>query len=220
MDFFSNRLRLKVSISEKCMLISPILVNLHYIRFWLSFLPGVLPLLFFLVIMSMFSCTRGFVEVKVADFGAVPNDGKNDTPAIRAAIKACQDKPGVRLVFIPGTYDMHGETPTDTRTRLEFEAYDDLTIEGNGAEIIGHELANLFAFSNCSNITIRNLTIDWDPLPFTEGRIIAIEGNHFDMEVTGPHIARAGLGVDAILGYDPEAQRLSRRYIDHYQKGS
>jgi len=102
---------------------------------------------------------------------------------------------------------------------LEFETHNNLTIEGNDAEIVGHDLANLFVFNNCTNITIRNLTIDWNPLPFTEGRIVAVEDDHFDMEVTGPHTARVGLGVDAILGYDPKARRLSRRYIDHYQKG-
>ena len=39
--------------------------------------------------------------LEVTDFGAIPDDGKDDTAAIRAAIKAAQDRPGTVVLHFP-----------------------------------------------------------------------------------------------------------------------
>ena len=45
----------------------------------------------------------------VTEFGAVPDDGKDDTAAIRAAVEQCAKQPGSRLVFDPGQYEVKSE---------------------------------------------------------------------------------------------------------------
>ena len=42
----------------------------------------------------------------VADFGAVPNDGKDDTKAVNAAIAACKGSQTRMLHFSGGTFDL------------------------------------------------------------------------------------------------------------------
>jgi polygalacturonase len=77
----------------------------------------------------------------------------------------------------------------------------------------------MFHFSNCSNLSIANLTVDWDPLPYTQGKVTGVDSNYIDIEVVAPFIAKEGLHTEAIIGYDPEKHRMARRFTDHYQLG-
>ena len=44
------------------------------------------------------------LSIDVGEFGAVPDDGKNDAGALRAAVKACRDKGATVLTIPPGQY--------------------------------------------------------------------------------------------------------------------
>lgn len=162
------------------------------------------------------------VEVKVSDFGGIPNDGKDDTPAILAALKNCKNKKKVTLIFEMGSYDIFGSQKNERghfNPSIEVNGFDDLTIDGRGAELFGHDLSTMFSFSNCNNITITNLTTDWNPLPYTQGRVVRVDTSFVDLEVVAPFTAQAGRPTEAILGYDMENHRMARRFTDHYQKG-
>jgi hypothetical protein len=56
-------------------------------------------LVLFVTVTSFFSCSKPAFEIKVKDFGAVPNDNKDDTRAILSAIEACKNKQNSKLVF-------------------------------------------------------------------------------------------------------------------------
>ena len=157
----------------------------------------------------------------VIDFGAVPNDGSDDAPAIQSAVDACAKQSGSRLIFAPGTYDLQGERKNLLRRHkpsVTIKGLHDVIIDGNGAELVGHDMAQMLIFYECSSISIRNFKVDWDPLPFTGGKVIATGDKYFDLEVIEPHTARAGVVIQGILGYDPKAKRLALRGIDHYQR--
>jgi hypothetical protein len=160
-------------------------------------------------------------EVIVSEFGAVPDDGKDDTGAIRDAIDACSDAPGTALIFPRGVYDIGDENaerePGKTAT-FRIKEKNGLTIEGNGATLVGHTETGLMLIENCRGITFRNLKVDWDPLPFTAGRIVARGDDYIDVKVNEQHEARAGLLVGAILDYDPQKGHLAYRGIDEYQR--
>ena len=159
-------------------------------------------------------------EIKVTDFAALPDDGKNDTPAILSAIEACRDKQNAKLVFAPGRYDINGG-PMGQRGRLQpsldVKNINNLTIEGNGAELIGHDYSTMFHFTECNNITINNLTVDWDPVPYTHGKVVEAQQEYVDIEVVAPFTAQAGLRTGSLSGYDPETGLMARRYTYHYQ---
>ncbi|MBQ4314675.1 MAG: right-handed parallel beta-helix repeat-containing protein [Lentisphaeria bacterium] len=54
------------------------------------------------------------------------------------------------------------------------------TIDGNGATlIIQRNTESAFKLVNCENVTIKNITVDYSTLPFTQGRVTKVEGNKF-----------------------------------------
>jgi hypothetical protein len=160
--------------------------------------------------------------LKVADFGAVPGDGKDDAPAIQAALDACAEKPGSTLVFAPGTYDLFGGKKDAQGVAhgpsVVAKGLRGLTIEGGGAELVGHDMAEMFRFEGGEDLVIRRFRFDWDPLPFTGGKVVARGDKSFDLEVVKPHVARAGVLIQGVLGFDPEKGRMAYRGLDHYQR--
>ena len=50
------------------------------------------------------------MQVNLTDFGAIPNDGKDDGPALRKALEFCKKitkkGTGAKLVFTKGKYDL------------------------------------------------------------------------------------------------------------------
>jgi hypothetical protein len=51
----------------------------------------------------------------------------------------------------------------------------DIEIHGNGAQLINTGRASTLQISDASHVTIRDLTIDYDPLPFTQGTIASFD---------------------------------------------
>ncbi|MFC1558438.1 right-handed parallel beta-helix repeat-containing protein [candidate division KSB1 bacterium] len=179
-------------------------------------------LICFFILFSLCSSSKPPLEIKVADFGALPNDGKNDEPAIISAIDVCRSKENTKLIFEWGIYDINGGQKNErgrSQPSIDIKNIKNMTIEGNGAEFIGHDFSTMFNFTECHNITIKNLTVDWDPIPFTQGKVVSIGDDYVDIEVTAPSTANTGCRTEGLLGYDLERRRMARRYTDHYQSG-
>lgn len=128
------------------------------------------------------------MDIRLSDYGAIPNDGKDDGEAISNAIIICKKlaKSGtnIRLVFNKGIYDIFSNN-NNTHLIQVFEA-NNMVIDGNGAEIIVHDpLMGFMSVIKSKNIIIKNLIIDYDPLPFTQGKIVAVnkDNNSFDLKV-------------------------------------
>src|SRR6516164_7938882 len=51
-----------------------------------------------------------------------------------------------------------------------------IEVHGNGAQLINTARASTLQISDASHVTIRDLTIDYDPLPFTQGTIASFDG--------------------------------------------
>ena len=128
------------------------------------------------------------VEVKLSDFGALPNDGKDDGPAFRKALEFCKKFAktgvGVKLTFFKGKYDFF-----EGKNRfhlIELKNANNIIIDGNGSEIIIHNpLKGFFSIFKSQNIIVKNLTIDYDPLPFTQGKIVGVDikNKTFDFKI-------------------------------------
>ncbi|MBD3266223.1 hypothetical protein GF373_06090 [bacterium] len=52
---------------------------------------------------------------------------------------------------------------------------EDLTIHGNGAQFWFEDYITALRLDRCKNVTFNNLTFDWDPLPFSQVVITAID---------------------------------------------
>lgn len=161
---------------------------------------------------------------RVADYGAKP-DGGDATPAICAAFTAAQQLKGAPTViqFAPGRYTCAGgEKKPDGRTfapSIHFDKLENVTIDGNGATLVGKDLAGLLLITNGRNITVRNLNVDWDPLPHTAGKVVRVlpEEHGYDIIPEIPVAPLAGRIVQGILAYNPKLHRLADNGWEVYQ---
>lgn len=117
--------------------------------------------------------------LNVADFGAVPDDGQNDYPAFAAALKQASTLTApVQIVFPPGVYHFASdlEPPMNNDGAFQLVNISNLLIEGNGAEIlITRPHMSLIYARNSTNLIVRNFTVDYDPLPFSQGTVRSLD---------------------------------------------
>ncbi|MEP4596649.1 MAG: right-handed parallel beta-helix repeat-containing protein [Cyclobacteriaceae bacterium] len=128
------------------------------------------------------------IQIKVSDFGAFPNDGKDDLSSIdrafaKAIAKSSEARP-VEIVLDSGVYDL---SPSKSLTHaFEIRQMRYVVVNGNHAEFIIHNpecgFVKLF---NSSNVIFKDFSIDYDPLPFTQGVVIATDtiSSTFDLKI-------------------------------------
>ncbi|TLX75621.1 right-handed parallel beta-helix repeat-containing protein [Labilibacter sediminis] len=143
-------------------------------------------------------------QIEMADFGAIPDDGEDDLKAFLTALKKAKSKASeytaVEIVFEKGRYDLFAKT-SGTHA-INFEDAQNIVINGNGAEVvIRNPECGFFKLMRCKNVIIKDLFIDYDPLPFTQGTIIALDTQNktFDLKIdegfpnlSESYFARAG----------------------------
>ena len=155
--------------------------------------------------------------VDVTAFGAVSGDGKDDTAALLAALEQCRKASPATLVIPKGQYDFYaGSNPRNAGTLFPVSDLKGLTIDGKGSVLTIHGLTSVFWFGSCSNLTVKNLTIDWDRPPYSMGKVISAEGNHFDVEVEREYPIKGGEPVGAFMDYDPATRLPMRHGLDEY----
>ncbi|MCF7818243.1 MAG: right-handed parallel beta-helix repeat-containing protein [Kiritimatiellales bacterium] len=121
------------------------------------------------------------VRLNISDFGAVPNDRKDDRAAVVAAIEKASSLDGpVQIDFDPGVYDFMPVTPDFSvdisNAAIPVVKRGNLIVDGHGAEILIHRQDVVFAWMQVStNIIIRNFSVDYDPLPFSQGSVVAVD---------------------------------------------
>ena len=122
------------------------------------------------------------VHLNVRDFGAVPNDGKDDRSAVAAAVAKARSMEGpVQIDFEPGTYDFMAATPDFSyldrnNAAISLMNCTNLIVDGHGAEILIHRQDVSFAAVNGSTSQIiRNFSVDYDPLPFSQGTVRSVD---------------------------------------------
>lgn len=151
--------------------------------------------------------------VDVADFGAVPDDGQDDTEAVRRAIESCQGKTNIRMVLHPGTYHFISPADRPDRRKFRFTDLNGLEVDGQGAMLLFADRANPFTFMRCADLTIRNLSVDWVRPPFSQGAITAAGENFLEVQVEEAYPIDKATKVAAFMDFDP-ATRLPVANMD------
>lgn len=130
------------------------------------------------------------IDINLSDFGGIPNDGKDDANAIVKALNFCkkvtQKGTVAKLVFEKGTYDLFTKEANKKSHLIYLANANNILIEGNGAEIIIHDpLKGFLNIFKSTNIIVKDLFIDYDPLPFTQGKVLAvdIQNKTFDLKI-------------------------------------
>lgn len=170
-------------------------------------------LLFLSMIGGIMLCAQSNVyekSISVADFGAIPDDGLDDTEALRCAAEYCRKHSGTTLEIPPGIYRLCDDKAEELETEvlsgkmganperviftpyypyvkgMDFDHASNVTIEARGATILCEGWMEPLSIVNCRNFTVRGLTVDYKRKPFTEGVVQSINEDsfivHFDSE--------------------------------------
>jgi hypothetical protein len=75
-----------------------------------------------------------------------------------------------RIVVPPGRYRVKPQRQCHLRLR----DLQDVEIIAADVEMVCTETTQALTIDNCRNVALRGMTIDYDPLPFTQGRIVAL----------------------------------------------
>ena len=128
------------------------------------------------------------------DYGLYKTRKKN---AIKYFYKALDDlktdQPKV-LVFSTGIYHFY---PDGCKTKVYYEAntinagpkvcafhfenVKNLVIDGRGSHLIFHQEIQPFTFDNCENITIKNVTIDWEQPFIAQAEVLRVNDRYMDI---------------------------------------
>jgi hypothetical protein len=100
---------------------------------------------------------------------------------------------------------------------LQIKGAHGLTINGHGATLVCHDFATLFLIVDCTDLSIRNLKIDYDPLPFTAGQVISEGEGYVDLKIEPHHPVQSGFRAESLLPYDPVRHRMGVATEDLYQ---
>jgi len=163
-------------------------------------------------------------EISVRDFGAIPNDGKDDSKAIQAAIENAKSKGIGEVTFEAGVYDFKGLPGWERteRKRLCYISIKDLAnIELSGAVdskggpatkfIKDNDLKEcqpmIMSVENSSNINVRNIAIDLSPYYYSAGKILKIIGDEVTIEVFQGHPRIEGQKAYIMGLYDLKAKK-------------
>lgn len=145
-------------------------------------MPGKIILLLVLIIaQAITACNRSNpsrteepVVIDAADYGAVPDDGRDDTPAVQAALDQIRtiSKKAV-LSFDQGEYDFFPATASkahypvtavhkqwDFITPFHLDGLKELTIDGGGSLFRMHGRMTPFVLNACQNIRIMRLSVE------------------------------------------------------------
>ena len=161
--------------------------------------------------------TSAAKSVSVADYGAKPDDGKDDGPAIVAAATAAAEA-GATLVFPKGVYEISEDTLPPTKRCVDIADTDNLVIDGNGSTLIGHGHLSAFWFMRCKNVTLRNFTIDWQRPPFSQGKVLSSDARTITVQVDPQYPISGQERLQGMMDYDPFT-RAPIGMIDAFETG-
>lgn len=94
--------------------------------------------------------------------------GMSDADVIQAAIDAAIASGG------PADVVLENKTYRIDRT-IKINRTSDLTLEGNGALLLMIKYVMAINVHDCSRVRLKNLTFDYDPLPFTQGEVVKVD---------------------------------------------
>ncbi len=172
--------------------------------------------------------TEAIQSINLKEFDI--ENSSDATPVVVEAIRKCK-KDGIRkLEFPKGTYHFYPTFAPDRycaitnndnglkRTAFPIIDFDGLEIEGNGSEFIFHGKMIPFIIEDSKNLTIKNLSINWE-VPFClEGDVVANNPSErtFDVKVKTPYKVSDN---HLYLSLEREDSPYERKYGFAFAKG-
>lgn len=123
---------------------------------------------------------------------------KDFRPLVREALKRGEK----RIVIPPGIYRTDPEAGGELWNLTDIE---NVEIIADGVTLLGTKLMRAVSIHQCNGVTIQGLTVDYDPLPFTQGQVIAEaeNGNHIDVRIHAGYPRKPYARIDVV---DPKTR--------------
>ncbi len=124
--------------------------------------------------------------VSVADFGAVPGDGKDDTAAVRKAFKFAVSNKAAKLTFPKGIYNFAqapGSIWLPEHWLFWMRNVNNLEIDGQNSTFLFEGTQNFCNSENCKNVTFKNFTVNYTEPFYTCGKVVAMTNDKRQFDV-------------------------------------
>ncbi len=124
--------------------------------------------------------------VSVTDFGYRPGSKDNVIPALKMAIDKCKTYDSAILFFPNGRYDFWSVSndPMKITIGIDLRNMKNIVVEGSGSEFIFHgrrmQIANI---DSCTNIVLRNFSVDWDRPYISQATIMEANDSFLDVAI-------------------------------------
>ncbi len=158
--------------------------------------------------------------LNIADFGGVPDGGKDVMPAVRAALEASKGKTSVTLRFPKGRYDFYPVEPKKSELNVGIPIKDlkDFQIDGCGSEFIFHGWMEVARIVEAENIVMKDFTVDWDR-PFISQAVIAdVSDSYMDLQIDSVQYPYKVEGGELWFYGEDWKARVGDRYNNLYDK--
>jgi len=138
--------------------------------------------------------TVGAEVIDAADYGLVGDGQTDDGPVIQQMLDAAaQVKGPVSLQFPAGKTIYVGTAPE--RRVFRWDGAENITLDGGGSTFLLDPSLRFVYMASSRNMTLRRLKVDYSPLPFADGTVVAIDAQarHYDVRLA-PWVTEPPLG--------------------------
>lgn len=120
--------------------------------------------------------TRAFLMVALmlaSPASLLADDAPHSMADLRRIVGEAVAAKAKRLVIPPGVY--RGTPKDGDKTHLPIQNAADLEITADGVTMICEQTTRAIDLHRCTNLTLRGITVDYDPLPFTQGDVVRVQ---------------------------------------------
>lgn len=125
--------------------------------------------------------------VYVSEYGLYPNTKEDAIPIVKKILEDYKSVESLTISFEQGRYDFWSENIQDgfgqATVAISLDDKKNLTIEGNNSSFIYHGRVMPFRLRNCTNVTLKNFSIDWDRPYNSQAVIVEATDNYVDMRI-------------------------------------
>ena len=150
-------------------------------------------------------------RASVVDFGADPTGQTDATAAVQKAITSLA-KRNARLVFPPGKYTF----AASNSILMDFNGYEGLEIFGNGAELSFTGATQPLRLTNCKDLEVHDIIVDWTRPPFSQGVVHAVTDRSVTVAIDPAYPVDGSERVHAVLGFDGRGKTAGATGVNVY----
>ncbi len=140
-----------------------------------------------------------------AEFGGTTQPSQCNTQAFRSALDFARANPGTVLEIPEGTYHFY-TAPDDIH--MPIHGMSDLTIDGQGSQLIFHTPLAYFDFLDSLRIWLKFvvLVLDWSRAPLASVGVVqavALDGTYLDVTFPGAESVPEDMEIRIVGPFDP-----------------